>query len=335
MKGSVETEKLLRERPPQSEMQNAGADSNDKGAVTVVATTASPQATPNVPGSNANVNLTWKEHLLQQFWCEWYLFWGYYWKILVPGILFQYVHNIFHNLVYYLHEQRPELKDLGFMWLGELSEDAKVISEIFFWIVFVSAAIFAISPFIIRYKPQIFTMQMLSRWLLLCSIGQLFRIVSFLSTILPSPATHCRPGSTDYNPPSTVWDVIFRLDVSSGCGDLIFSSHTVFSLTSCLVIQRFSPWWVFKVFAWVMSIAFSFIVISTHKHYSVDVVIAWYTVPLIWIMMDRYLRDLNEEERKVYVDKATNKRTGGKKDEGADVGAHAGAGVGAGAVSIV
>eukprot|EP00479_Gromia_sphaerica_P003493 TRINITY_DN14077_c0_g1_i1.p3 TRINITY_DN14077_c0_g1~~TRINITY_DN14077_c0_g1_i1.p3 ORF type:complete len:50 (+),score=4.42 TRINITY_DN14077_c0_g1_i1:118-267(+) len=41
------------------------------------------------------------------------------------------------------------------------------------------------------------------------SICEIFRSLTFLSTILPSPADHCQPGSQDYDPPTTVGQYFF------------------------------------------------------------------------------------------------------------------------------
>ena len=90
-----------------------------------------------------------------------------------------------------------------------------------------------------------------------------------------------------------------------GCGDLIFSSHMTFILTFTLLFNKYAstkvlcdafcslmfetccldvwlPSFLFatsqvaKRVAWVLAVALAVLIISSRKHYSVDVVIAWY-----------------------------------------------------------
>ena len=78
-----------------------------------------------------------------------------------------------------------------------------------------------------------------SRYAVLCSIAILCRVVSFLSTILPSPHVHCH--NEDFNPP-TGWGIITDLNLAKGCGDLIFSSHMMhFLIPLCLVVWYALP----------------------------------------------------------------------------------------------
>ena len=42
-----------------------------------------------------------------------------------------------------------------------------------------------------------------------------------------------------------------------------------------------------KIAAWVLSLVLSLLIIASHKHYTVDVTIAWYTVPLVFLALER------------------------------------------------
>ena len=42
-----------------------------------------------------------------------------------------------------------------------------------------------------------------------------------------------------------------------------------------------------KVAAWVLATILSFLIIASRKHYTVDVVVAWYTVPLVFLALER------------------------------------------------
>lgn len=87
-----------------------------------------------------------------------------------------------------------------------------------------------------------------------------------------------------------------------GCGDLIFSSHTIFTLVFVRTYQRYgtrryccyltksfffsfftrtfashvcktSRW--IKHLAWLMAVIQSLLIIASRKHYTVDIVVAW------------------------------------------------------------
>jgi hypothetical protein len=70
--------------------------------------------------------------------------------------------------------------------------------------------------------------------------------------------------------------------VSHSCGDLLFSSHTIFFLTFVLFYQRHGSARAAKHAAWLACLAFSWLIIASRKHYTVDVLVAWYTVPLVF-----------------------------------------------------
>ena len=42
-----------------------------------------------------------------------------------------------------------------------------------------------------------------------------------------------------------------------------------------------------KVLAWIMGAVLSLLIIASRKHYTVDVVVAWYTVPLVFYTFHR------------------------------------------------
>lgn len=42
-----------------------------------------------------------------------------------------------------------------------------------------------------------------------------------------------------------------------------------------------------KVVAWVLALTLSLLIIASHKHYTVDVTVAWYTVPLVFLALER------------------------------------------------
>jgi hypothetical protein len=47
---------------------------------------------------------------------------------------------------------------------------------------------------------------------------------------------------------------------------------------------------------WCCVFVFGILVIMSRKHYSLDVVVAWYTVPLVWSAYDTYYPDRVPQE---------------------------------------
>ncbi|ONK79021.1 uncharacterized protein A4U43_C01F2060 [Asparagus officinalis] len=79
-------------------------------------------------------------------------------------------------------------------------------------------------------------------------------------------------------PPDSVWEVLlinFPRGVIYGCGDLIFSSHMIFTLVFVRVYHKYGSKRCIKALAWLMAIIQSLLIIASRKHYSVDVVVAW------------------------------------------------------------
>ncbi len=141
-----------------------------------------------------------------------------------------------------------------------------------------------------------YTVNMLARFFAVLVMSQAVRITCFLVTALPGPNYHCHPFSPHYDPPTTFLEVLFRSDAFFSCGDLVFSSHTTFIVLCALSYQKYGRMGWLKVAFWAVVGVFGLLVISAHKHYSLDIVVALYTVPLIWYAYDIYCPDLVPEE---------------------------------------
>jgi hypothetical protein len=60
------------------------------------------------------------------------------WRLLLAGLVFQYIHGLAARGVHYLHQPGPTLQDLGFMILPELGKERGYISETLFTFIFLS-----------------------------------------------------------------------------------------------------------------------------------------------------------------------------------------------------
>ncbi|KAJ4885235.1 Phosphatidylinositol:ceramide inositolphosphotransferase 1 [Raphanus sativus] len=218
------------------------------------------------------------------------------WKYLLAGLLCQYIHGLAARGVHYIHRPGPTLQDLGYIALPELGQDKSYISETVFTCVFLSFLLWTFHPFIMKSK-KIYTVLIWCRVLAFLVACQFLRVITFYATQLPGPNYHCREGSelATLPRPHSVLEVLlinFPRGVIYGCGDLIFSSHMIFTLVFVLTYQKYGSKRFIKLLGWVIAILQSLLIIASRKHYTVDVVVAWYTVNLVVFFLDKKLPEL-------------------------------------------
>ncbi|KAL6998381.1 Phosphatidylinositol:ceramide inositolphosphotransferase 1 [Sarracenia purpurea var. burkii] len=218
------------------------------------------------------------------------------WKYLLAGLIFQYIHGLAARGVHYLHRPGPILQDVGFFLLPELGPDKAYISETVFTCIFLSFFLWTFHPFIFKSK-KIFTVLVWCRVLAFLIACQILRIITFYSTQLPGPNFHCREGSklATLPRPDNAFEVLllnFPRGILYGCGDLIFSSHMIFSLVFVRTYQKYGTQRFIKQCAWLIVVVQSLLIVASRKHYTVDIVVAWYTVNLLVSFIDHKLQEM-------------------------------------------
>ncbi|XP_020525180.1 phosphatidylinositol:ceramide inositolphosphotransferase 1 isoform X2 [Amborella trichopoda] len=215
------------------------------------------------------------------------------WKYILLGLIFQYLHGLAARGVHYLHQPGPTLQDVGFIFLPELGQNKAYISETLFTFIFLSFFLWSFYPFVFHSK-RFYTVLLWCRVLAFLVVCQILRIITFMATQLPGPNYHCREGSklARLPRPDSVMEVLlinFPRGVIYGCGDLIFSSHMIFTLVFVLTYQKYGTKRIIKQLAWLVAVIQSLLIIASRKHYTVDIVVAWYTVNLVVYFVDRQL----------------------------------------------
>lgn len=152
---------------------------------------------------------------------------------------------------------------------------------------------------------------MLSRFFAALTIGQLLRIGAFLVTQLPGPAPWCQPGAANYNPPSSALQVFFRFDTATSCGDLLFSSHQMFCSLATLCVLQYYRSAMAAVAMLAVQLFDAFLLISGQRHYSVDIFVSWYTVPLVWIALNAVAPDPSADTLRRFFEKRGVSMDGG------------------------
>ncbi|KAL6508018.1 Phosphatidylinositol:ceramide inositolphosphotransferase 2 [Orobanche gracilis] len=212
------------------------------------------------------------------------------------GSTHRYIHGLAAKGVHYFHRPGPTLQDVGFFLLPELGQERAYISETVFTFIFLSFVLWTFHPFVLKNK-KIYTVLIWCRVLAFLVACQFLRIITFYSTQLPGPNYHCREGSklARLPRPNSVLEILlinFPRGALYGCGDLIFSSHMIFSLVFVRTYHKYGSRSLMKQFAWLAVIIQSLLIVASRKHYTVDVVVAWYTVNLVVFFIDRTLPEL-------------------------------------------
>lgn len=216
------------------------------------------------------------------------------WPYIVFGLFLQYLHGVAARTAHFLHHPGPVLHDMGFDLFPELGPKRAYMSETVFLFILVPFVLWSFHPFVMNNK-RFYTCLLYVKVFAVLVICQTCRVISFTSTQLPGPNYHCRVGSPAavLPPPKSFQDVFFlnlSRGVLFGCGDLIFSSHMTFTLTMVLTYNRFGTTRILKNIGFLLAFIQSCLIIASRKHYSVDVVIAWYVVPLVFFFVDHKLK---------------------------------------------
>jgi len=224
-----------------------------------------------------------------------------YWQPLVLGLAFQYIHSVATHGAHVFHLPREPLPDIGFQLAQTLriSTDVVLSEKLFLFGLFCTGAFAAIAP-LTNHRPNIYTTIMLTRFVCVLTTAQFLRILTFLATTLPSPNLHCSPSSPNYGPPRNLREVLtrpiedftsFRKWGWTGCGDQVFSSHMAVMLLCALLLTKYCRYRWAQLLAWGITLVFGVLLISSQKNYTVDITIALYTVPLVWMACEIYYPD--------------------------------------------
>ncbi|KAG6437140.1 hypothetical protein SASPL_102051 [Salvia splendens] len=236
------------------------------------------------------------------------------WKYILGGVVCQYIHGLAARGVHYFHRPGPTLQDVGFFLLPELGQERAYISETLFTFIFMSFVLvmdfpsFHIedqkdlhSPDMVQ-GPHIFSCKHASFFASLLStlrscpvqiiIAERFNIL--LSFLLTWFLTEMGSKLATLPPPNNVLQALLIVPsgVLYGCGDLIFSSHMIFSLVFVRTYHKYGTRRFVKQLSWLTVVIQSLLIVASRKHYTVDVVVAWYTVNLVVFFLDKKLPEL-------------------------------------------
>ncbi|XP_014207272.1 phosphatidylcholine:ceramide cholinephosphotransferase 2 isoform X2 [Copidosoma floridanum] len=170
----------------------------------------------------------------------------------------------------------------------EAQDWALAVSEIIIIIVSNSAMVF-----VIFHKHRYIVLR---RIFLLMGLLYFMRSITMYVTVLPvvSKTYHCSPKENSTSPLLITKRVLqlisgFGLSINGKhtyCGDYIYSGHTVVLVLSYLIIQEYSPKKCYPVhwLAGISAVVGVIMLLISHGHYTVDVLIAYYVTTRLWNM---------------------------------------------------
>jgi len=235
---------------------------------------------------------------------------------------YQWVHSVMTNVAYYYHTQltaaqRIPLQDVAFQNLPLLTGDWWMVSEYFVFGMIGTSVALIISILFVRWHPPhgrpLYCIPILRRMGLTLLVTMTLRITSFLVTTLPGASRQClyhvpddmdskelmngpahdRGQPNGWAPPNDLNEILWRSDLTTGCGDLMFSSHTIFTMLFVCITCRYFDWKILKGFMILSQIVIIPLILAARKHYSIDVFTALYVVPLVWMTLNSKYPDLD------------------------------------------
>ncbi|GJQ15390.1 hypothetical protein GpartN1_g7181.t1 [Galdieria partita] len=157
---------------------------------------------------------------------------------------------------------------------------------------------------------RITSIHMIRRFSAAYFVGCLLRCTSFLITTLPGTAAHCLQEPLGYYDPNKApgsWkDILWNTNWETKCGDLLFSGHSQQGILATLIIHRYCSLRILAYLMWPILLIFEYTIIVTRRHYSVDVLVAMYVIPLVWYWLSQSSL-LDEANDQWVVEKVLNK----------------------------
>ena len=229
------------------------------------------------------------------------------WKWFIFISVATYFHNVSTNLAYYIHTPAKVLWDAGFHLIPEV-DTFHSINDVIIDVFIGLACVYFCYPVLFLWResnPRMYTATIFIRIFKIMTFVEIFRSITFLSTSLPGPSPHCQSDSDHYNPPINWKQILFRIDATEGCGDLIYSGHESTVIAFVIVIIHYSiimfperKYWKYIIYFALIIFIFMFdvFILSARSHYTVDVVVATYFVPSLYYCLWNLFPDIQYDD---------------------------------------
>jgi len=224
-----------------------------------------------------------------------------YWKSIIPCtvILIYLVLIVFRNAAYYrsrFSDREDDLYDVGMLLIPELKDEYRIIPEVLTTVQI--GFLFAVHFCSLLIKPErrdLSTIDMAMHYVYTLTILQTLRATTFLVTTLPDPQPVCHMNSSKYHPP-TLSQVFYKYN-EFVCGDLVFSGHTLSTMTVVMIVFWYSARVMPQAAAVVSKIVVVLLeciilpmVVAARNHYSVDILVSLYITPLMFYWISKRMK---------------------------------------------
>jgi len=212
---------------------------------------------------------------------------------------------VFRNLAFYRFVPDKNLQDLGHDLLPAMDDNVNILAVDLPMYLFLGLLAFTLfGAFVPSGKTKPFVCNAIARFLVVYAAGHLLRAATYLATSLPGAAPHCYPGSDLRPPPSIAACFTHEVSVNGNCGDLNFSGHVLLLTVGLGFMQAYGhQFWGLEyrgplhvcllTVGCVLAAAMIVNIIRSRHHYTVDVVVALYTGPMLWYRMQDLHLDLD------------------------------------------
>lgn len=194
------------------------------------------------------------------------------------------------NFAHFRHEPFKErLKDLGHELVPEI--ERPWLKNLPLWFI-ISEAV-AVLVFNVPYAVNA-----ARRFLTAYAFGHLLRTISFIGTSIPGGHERC------FDDFRTTFEIRFA-SFEENCGDLMFSGHVMLSTLLTLIVYRYYPRRDLLALNYVAIVAQGVLIIASRRHYTTDVIVAFYVTHLMWYRHEgQFPHDMviNGEESKTHED---------------------------------
>jgi PAP2 superfamily C-terminal len=206
---------------------------------------------------------------------------------------------VFRNLAFYRFSPGPRLPDLGHAYIPSLGPSLHALGEFPMLLLYLLVAALSLATFVPpspTCPPKPYFINMFRRFVSILAAGHTLRFLSYIGTSLPGAADHCMPGMVEsLTPPkpTTLAEILTRYAASPGsnCGDLVFSGHMLQAITFGFIVTRYGQRCfslagraetLLRAATFTLVASQAFFVVAARNHYTVDVIVACYTTPLLW-----------------------------------------------------
>eukprot|EP00756_Hemistasia_phaeocysticola_P066913 Hpha_TRINITY_DN9586_c0_g1::TRINITY_DN9586_c0_g1_i2::g.115019::m.115019 len=190
------------------------------------------------------------------------------------------------------------LQDIGYEMMPELKgEHGQIVDfPMFFLIAFTSGLTMFATLFEFDKHNKPYVINVIRRFLVTFAIGHILRLFCYMGTTVPGAAEYCLNASLIHPPQESHiegFELFYKRKSTFGqnCGDLIFSGHLLITVSMFVILISYGQvcWGItakqHKILVGIMfipALAQTCMILAARHHYSVDIVIAWYTTPLLW-----------------------------------------------------